>query len=97
MEDIMREDNRVPIIKPVRYDAQAVDIRSEADPKEVANDPDLPSPPGMMPRTSANIRTLQPVADPSATASVAVDKKPSAPDISRHPSNAPLAPSSTLP
>ena len=34
MQDLARETGDVPIIKPVRYDAQAVDIRPES-PKDM--------------------------------------------------------------
>ncbi len=34
MQDLAREDGDVPIIKPVRYDAQAVDLRPES-PKDM--------------------------------------------------------------
>ena len=98
MTKLAAEYGDIPIIKPVRYDAQAVDIRPESpkDMKDSKNDiaPNLPPP---APRASGGMRTLQPPAESTTTTPSAVDNSPRAPDISRQPSTAPLAPSSTLP
>jgi hypothetical protein len=102
MSDMARENGDVPIIKPVRYDAQEVDLRPESpkDMKDSAtpNTPDQPT--GLTPRASGGMQTLQPPADQTAATPAAppVDNAPPASDNSqRQPSGAPLAPSSTLP
>ena len=99
MQKLAAEFGDIPIIKPVRYDAQAIDLRPETpkDMKDSKDDgaPSLPPPP-LTPRASGAMQTLQPPAEPTPPPS-AVDKSPRAPDISRQPSSAPLAPSSTLP
>jgi Flp pilus assembly secretin CpaC len=101
LNDMAREAGDVPIIKPVRYDAQAVDLRPETpkDMKDVTNviPPDQPT--GLTPHATGGMQTLQPPADQtSATPAAPVDNTPPASDSSpRQPSGAPLAPSSTLP
>ncbi len=101
--DAARASGDVPIIKPVRYDAGAVDIRPETpkDMKDVKDAKDANEPPPLAPHATGGMQTLQPPADasPMATPAVpAVDNKPQAPDNSQQPSGAaPLAPSSTLP
>jgi Flp pilus assembly secretin CpaC len=111
MHDLAREYGDVPIIKPVRYDARAVDIRPESpkDMKDTKTDiKDTKSlgapgePPPFAPRASGGMQTLQPPSETTAPAPATparpVDNPPSAPDTSRQPSNPqPLAPSSTLP
>ena len=110
MQDLAREDGDVPIIKPVRYDAKAVDLRPES-PKDMKDTDDkkdnkslgAPSEPPLSPHASGGMQTLQPPVEPApaipATPARPVDNPPSAPDNSRQPSNSPqpLAPSSTLP
>ena len=98
IQDLARETGDVPIIKPVRYDAQAVDIRPES-PKDMkdAKDSDAPTSAPLTPHATGGMQTLQPPADTSSTAPAAVDNPPPASDNSRQPSGAPLAPSSTLP
>ncbi len=101
MQKLAAEYGDIPIIKPVRYDAEAVDIRPESpkdmkDSKSVEAD-SAPAPAPLAPRASGGMQTLQPPAESTAPAPSAVDKTPRAPDISRQPSSAPLAPSSTLP
>jgi Flp pilus assembly secretin CpaC len=99
-EDISREFGDVPIIKPVRYDAEAVDLRPETpkDMKETEN-PETPTePPPLAPRASGGMQTLQPA--PDMTEPRPVDNQPPVSDTSRQSAtNAPptLAPSSTLP
>jgi len=98
LQNEAREQGDVPIIKPVRYNAQAVDIRPES-PKDMkdakgADTSSEPSP--LTPHATGGMQTLQPPADSSA-APPAVDNAPPASDNSRQPSGAPLAPSSTLP
>jgi Flp pilus assembly secretin CpaC len=101
MQKLASEYGDIPIIKPVRYDAEAVDIRPESpkDMKDSKNDTadSAPAPAPPSPRASGGMQTLQPPAESTAPAPSAVDKTPRAPDISRQPSSAPLAPSSTLP
>ncbi len=105
LQDMAREHGDVPIIKPVRYDAQAVDLRPESpkDMKDASRNATPPAansdqPTGLMPRASGGMQTLQPPADQtSATPAAPVDNTPPASDNSRQPSGAPLAPSSTLP
>lgn len=89
-----REQGDVPIIKPVRYEAEGVDLRpvSPKDMKDVQDggapvESSVPAP-----HANAGMSTLPPPADAAV-----VDKPSPAPDISRQPSGAPLAPSSTLP
>jgi Flp pilus assembly secretin CpaC len=101
MVDIAREDGEIPIIKPVRYDVQAVELRSET-PKDMKSENGPATPPPsetpLAPRASGGMQTLQPPAEPSSPATpAAIDNHPSSSDTSRQPSSAPLAPSSTLP
>jgi len=95
--DMAREYGDVPIIKPVRYDAEAIDLRPES-PKDMKSEaaPTEPPPP-LAPHASGGMQTLLPPADSTSAAPPAVDNKPPPPDISRQPSGAPPAPSSTLP
>jgi len=100
MQDIAREDGEVPIIKPVRYDAGAIDLRPET-PKDMkaTESAETPAePPLLTPHATGGMQTLQPAADSTATRPV--DNAPPAPDASQQTTtNAPppLAPSSTLP
>jgi len=98
MQEEAREVGDVPIIKPVRYDAQAVDIRPESpkDMKDTTSD-NTPSEPPLAPHATGGMQTLQPPAESATPAPPSVDNTPSASDNSRQPSGAPLAPSSTLP
>jgi len=100
IQDMAREQGDVPIIKPVRYDAQAIDLRPES-PKDMkdATSAGTPSePPPLAPHATGGMQTLQPPADSAPAAPPAVDNTPPASDNSRQqPSGAPLAPSSTLP
>jgi len=95
MQDMARENGDVPVIKPVRYDAQAVDIRPET-PKDM-KDSTAPAEQPLAPHATGGMQTLQPPADSSQAAPPAVDNTTPASDNSRQPSSAPLAPSSTLP
>jgi Flp pilus assembly secretin CpaC len=99
--DMARENGDVPIIKPVRYDAQSIDIRPESpkDMKDAKNANTSSEPPPLSPRATGGMQTLQPPAESApATTPPPVDSTPSASDnSSRQPSGAPLAPSSTLP
>jgi Flp pilus assembly secretin CpaC len=102
MQSMARENGDVPIMKPVRYDAQEVDLRPESpkDMKDAGNNVNTPQsqPSGLTPRASGGLQTLQPPADQTAATPASVDNPPSAPDSSsKQPSGAPLAPSSTLP
>jgi Flp pilus assembly secretin CpaC len=99
LEDLAREQGDVPIIKPVRYDAGAVDIRPESpkDMKDTKNETgdsnppsDEPPLPPTGPRTEDETPALQ--SAPSATIRP-VDTTP-APVPNGPP---PLAPPSTLP
>jgi Flp pilus assembly secretin CpaC len=99
MQDMARESGDVPIIKPVRYDAQAIDLRPESpkDMKDTKGDNTPNEPPPLAPHATGGMQTLQPPADSSPAAPPASDNTPPASDNSRPPSGAPLAPSSTLP
>ena len=105
MQDMAREEGDIPIIKPVRYDAQEVDLRPETpkDMKDAKNDGapssmPAPAPAPLAPHATGGMQSLQPAPDSALPATApAVDKTPPASDISRQPSSAPLAPSSTLP
>ncbi|MCE0484221.1 MAG: pilus assembly protein N-terminal domain-containing protein [Methylacidiphilales bacterium] len=101
MLDAAREAGDVPIIKPVRYDAEAVDIRPEQpkDMKDAAVSDAAPSSSApLAPHASGGMQTLQPASEPAPMPPAPVVDKPApARDISRQPSSAPLAPSSTLP
>jgi hypothetical protein len=101
VNDMAREYGDVPVMKPVRYDAQEIDLRPET-PKDMKDSsaPNTPeTPTGLTPRASGGLQTLQPPADQtSATPAAPVDNPPSGSDnSSKQPSGAPLAPSSTLP
>jgi Flp pilus assembly secretin CpaC len=100
VNDMARESGDVPIIKPVRYDAQSIDLRPES-PKDMkdANVAPPDQPPALAPHTGGGMQTLQPPTDQtSATPAAPVDNAPPASDTtSKQPSGAPLAPSSTLP
>jgi Flp pilus assembly secretin CpaC len=99
IQDLARETGDIPIIKPVRYDAQAVDLRPES-PKDMkdANTSNTPSePPPLSPRATGGMQTLQPPAEGAPTTPPAVDNPPAPTDNSPQPTAAPLAPSSTLP
>jgi Flp pilus assembly secretin CpaC len=98
-QDMGREQGDVPIIKPVRYDAQAVDLRPESpkDMKDTKSDNTPNEPPPLAPHATGGMQTLQPPAESAPAAPPAVDNTPPASDNSRQPSGAPLAPSSTLP
>jgi Flp pilus assembly secretin CpaC len=98
MQDQAREVGDVPIMKPVRYNAEAVDIRPESpkdmkDAKDAAANGSAP----LSPHATGGMQTLQPPAESATPAPPAVDNTPPAPDNSGQPSGAPLAPSSTLP
>jgi Flp pilus assembly secretin CpaC len=99
MQSEAREAGDVPIIKPVRYNAQAVDLRPEApkDMKDAKGDANSTEAPPLSPHATGGMQTLQPPADSTPGAPPAVDNTPPASDNSRQPSGAPLAPSSTLP
>jgi len=92
LQDLSREDGLVPIIKPVRYDAEAVDIRP-ASPKDMKDSTGGTETPALKPRATGGLQTLQPPVDSSSVAPPATDNAPAA----SQPSAAPLAPSSTLP
>jgi Flp pilus assembly secretin CpaC len=97
--DMAREQGDVPIIKPVRYNAQAVDIRPESpkDMQDTKNSSAPSEPPPLAPHATGGMQTLQPPVDSTSAAPPAVDNTPPASDNSRQPSGAPLAPTSTLP
>jgi len=99
MQDQAREVGDVPIIKPVRYDAQEIDLRPESpkDMKDAKSDENANEQPPITPHATGGMQTLQPPADSAPAAPPAVDNTPPASDNSRQPSGAPLAPSSTLP
>jgi hypothetical protein len=99
MQTAAREMGDIPIIKPVRYNAQAIDLRPEApkDMKDAQNAGAGNEQPPLAPHATGGMQTLQPPADSNPGAPPAVDNTPPASDNSRQPSSAPLAPSSTLP
>ena len=99
MQDQAREVGDVPIIKPVRYDAQAIDLRPESpkDMKDTKNAATPGEPPPLAPHATGGMQTLQPPAEATPAPPPAVDNTPPASDNSQQPSSAPLAPSSTLP
>ena len=92
LQDMAREDGQVPIIKPVRYDAQAVDLRP-ASPKDMKDAQGATEGAALSPHATGGMQTLQPPVDSSSAAPPATDNAPAA----SQPSGAPLAPSSTLP
>ncbi len=98
IQDMAREQGDVPVIKPVRYDAQAVDIRPES-PKDMQDTKadNSPNEQPLAPHATGGMQTLQPPADSIQGAPAAVDNTTPSSDNSRQPSGAPLAPSSTLP
>jgi hypothetical protein len=97
LHDMAREYGDVPIIKPVRYDAQAVDLRPEnKDMKDARNADVAPAPSApLAPHATGGMQTLQPPAE-LAQPVPAENPKP-APETTPPPTSAPLAPSSTLP
>ena len=104
MQDQAREQGDIPIIKPVRYDAQAIDLRPESpkDMRDTKNAGTPGEPPPLAPHATGGMQTLQPPAEsaptPAPAAPSEIDTTPPASDNSRQqPSAAPLEPSSTLP
>ncbi len=100
MIDQAREVGDVPIIKPVRYDAQAIDLRPETkDMKDTGSANPSDQPPVVAPHATGGMQTLQPPTDQtSATPAAPPETAPPAAEApARQPSSAPLAPSSTLP
>jgi len=101
LQNMARENGDIPVIKPVRYDAQEIDLRPESpkDMKDAGDNVSQPQPSGLTPRATGGLQTLQPPADQTAaTPAAPVDNPPSGSDnSSKQPSGAPLAPSSTLP
>jgi Flp pilus assembly secretin CpaC len=91
LRDLARENGDVPIIKPVRYEAEAVDLRPETgkDMKDAATTETAPIPPPLAPHATGGMQTLQPPADNQPA--------PPAPVTEPPPTSAPLMPSSTLP
>ncbi len=82
MQNMARENGDVPIMKPVRYDAQEIDLRPETpkDMKDAGNNPNAsqPQPSGLTPRASGGLQTLQPPADQTAaTPTAPIDNPPS--------------------
>jgi hypothetical protein len=99
IQDLARETGDIPIMKPVRYDAQGIDLRPESpkDMNDSKSDNTPNTPPPLSPHATGGMQTLQPPAESTPAAPPAVDNAPPAPDNSRQPSSAQLAPSSTLP
>lgn len=100
LQDMAREHGDIPIIKPVRYDARAVDLRPESpkdmkDSKDAGSAPTASEPPPLKPHASGGMQTLQP--PPDSAPARPVDNTAPAPDSTRQPSGASLAPTSTLP
>jgi Flp pilus assembly secretin CpaC len=104
LNDMAREQGDVPIIKPVRYDAQAIDIRPESKDMKDAGTAAPSEPPPLAPHATGGMQTLQPPADsnapppPPPPPSTPENMQP-APESAPAPppSSGPLAPSSTLP
>jgi Flp pilus assembly secretin CpaC len=104
VQDLAREYGDVPIIKPVRYEAEAVDLRPES-PKDMKDGGEATTTVEETPITPAPTATLQPpVETPPANASLRPldttpigSAPPAAPAPATPPPSAPLAPPSTLP
>lgn len=99
MQDLAREDGHVPIIKPVRYDARAVDLRPESpkDMKDAKSDMAPATEPPLAPHAGGGMPTLQPPSDQPASIRP-VDTSTVPGDVPKPPSaSAPLTPPSTLP
>ncbi len=107
VEDWAREQGDVPIMKPVRYDAQAVDLRPES-PKDMKDDKDAGNTPPVQSQTETTTTDVSPTplappaeAQPPASASLRpLDTTPigaGAPPASPPPVPAPTTPPSTLP
>jgi Flp pilus assembly secretin CpaC len=99
MTDEARESGDVPIIKPVRYDAQAIDLRPVS-PKDMKDANATPSDqaPVVAPHATGGMQTLQPPTDQTSATPAAPPAESAPPDNPpKPPSGAPLAPSSTLP
>ena len=110
MIDLAREKGEVPIIKPVRYDADAVDLRPESkDMKdsEVSNEAAAPPEPDASPAPAVTLKphvigaqqTLQPPADPTIPGATGMRANAVSESEGSKPVNTPntLAPNSTLP
>jgi Flp pilus assembly secretin CpaC len=110
MQDMARSEGYIPIIKPVRYDVKAVDIRPETpkDFKDAKNDTEpsaapptsAPAEAPLTPHASGGMQTLQPPQDlPPATSTRPIDNSTPVPDTAPQPTHATptLSPSSTLP
>jgi Flp pilus assembly secretin CpaC len=104
MQDLAREDGEVPIMKPVRYDAQAVDLRPESpkDMKDTKSDtapaPAAEPPPSLAPSTDTP--TIQPATETGPTgATIRPVDTSAAPTDNRTPPAATTPPAlpSTLP
>ena len=98
LHDMAREAGDIPIIKPVRYEAQGVGLRLPEAPKDMKDDqsqsPAVSGPPApLAPHATGGMQTLQPPVDATPSAPPPVDNALPAPDNSP----LPLAPSSTLP
>jgi Flp pilus assembly secretin CpaC len=100
VEDLNREYGDVPIIKPVRYDPQAVDIRPES-PKDMKDDakednaPNTTPDQGPLPSPRPGGGDIPPLQSPVNATIRPVDTTPANPAPA--PGTAPLAPPSTLP
>jgi Flp pilus assembly secretin CpaC len=102
MQDMAREEGDVPIMKPVRYDAQAVDLRPESpkDMKDTKSDtaPAAEPPPSLAPATDTP--TIQPATEtgPASATIRPVDTSAAPTDNRTQPATTTApAPPSTLP
>lgn len=82
VHDMAREAGDVPIIKPVRYDAQVIDLRPES-PKDMKSAPAPGEPPPLALHATGGMQPLQPPSDSAPTAPPAVDNTHPASDGSR--------------
>jgi Flp pilus assembly secretin CpaC len=107
VEDWARAEGDVPIMKPVRYDAQAVDLRPES-PKDMKDTKDAVNTPPVQAETQTTTTDISPTplappaeAPPPANASLRpLDTTPigaGAPPATPPPAPAPTTPPSTLP
>ena len=79
LRDMASKNGDVPQIQPVRYDAQAIDLRPESKDMKEATTPSTPPDAPLAPRASGGLQTLQPPAESNATPPTPPPAQPSAP------------------
>jgi Flp pilus assembly secretin CpaC len=109
MIDLAREKGEVPIIKPVRYDSEAIDLRPEAkdmkDSEVTTSEPppsseptpaSQPEPAPLKPHVIGAMQTLQPPSESTSTSSSVNNPPVPASDLAPSPAAPPAPPPNTL-